>query len=120
MPIFMLIKNQEERLQSFINSRKHLKIIQKVNITKMVRAAIYERIITREKEFYLHAESLFGHEPKTLLTEITALAQAMGLSFLLGGKSDLKHHSSNLLEKYTQGAYWGGKKCFLLSNSEGF
>ncbi|KTC92121.1 class I SAM-dependent methyltransferase [Legionella cincinnatiensis] len=106
-------KNQEKRLEAFINSRKNLKVIQKNNITKMVRSAIYERIITRENEFYLHAQSLFGQEPQILLTEIPALAEAMGLSFLpwwkIRFKTPLLQPIGKNIRKRT---YWGGKKCF--------
>lgn len=106
-------KQQARRLEKFIASRNDLQIIQKKNITKLVQASIYRRLIVNEKEFYQLAISLFGSSPEVLKKELASLAQAMGISFLPWWKIWVKTEELRPIAKVARNnPYWGGKKLF--------
>ncbi|PWY53961.1 SAM-dependent methyltransferase [Legionella qingyii] len=106
-------KQQAQRLERFVASRKDLQIIQKKNITRLVQASIYRRIIVAEKKFYQMAISLFGSDPEVLNKELASLAQAMGISFLPWWKIWVKTEELRPIAKAARNnQYWGGKKLF--------
>lgn len=106
-------KQQGQRLEKFIDSRPDLKIIQKKNITDLVQASIYRRLIVNERGFCLNAVSMFGSDPEVLPRELASLAQAMGISFLPWWKIWVKTEELRPIAKAARHhPYWGGKKLF--------
>lgn len=106
-------KQQTQRLEKFIASRPDLKIIQKKNITGLVQASIYRRLIVNEKEFCQNAVSMFGSDPELFQRELASLAQAMGISFLPWWKIWVKTEELRPIAKAARhNPYWGGKKLF--------
>lgn len=106
-------KQQVKRLEKFIASRNDLQIIQKKNITRLVQASIYRRLIIGEKGFYQLAVSLFGSDPLVLKRELASLAHAMGISFLPWWKIWVKTEELRPIAKAARhDPYWGGKKLF--------
>lgn len=106
-------KPQSLKLEAFVNSRKNLKIIQKHDITKMVQAAIYKRLIENEDGFYKHAQAFFGHDKQKMLTELPSLTSAMGLSFLPWWKIWFKNPELRIIAKNARkDKYWGSKYFF--------
>ncbi len=111
--IYTATKQQPQRLEQFIASRKDLRIIQKQNITQKVQASIYRRLIVGEEGFYKMAISMFGTEPHILKKELSSLAHAMGLSFLPWWKIWLKNPDLRPIAKAARkNLYWGGEKLF--------
>jgi SAM-dependent methyltransferase len=106
-------KQQAQRLEKFIASRSDLHIIQKKNITRLVQASIYRRLIVREKEFCQNAFSMFGSDPEVFPKELASLAQAMGISFLPWWKIWVKTKELRPIAKAARHTrHWGGKKLF--------
>lgn len=106
-------KQQAQRLENFIASRSDLQIIQKKNITGLVQASIYRRLIVNEKKFCQNAVSMFGSNPVVLQRELASLAQAMGISFLPWWKIWVKTEKLRPIAKAARhNPYWGGKKLF--------
>ena len=103
-------KQQAERLEAFLKTRKNLKIVQKYDLTKMVQASIYQRLITNEDSFYKTALALFGDNFRA---EVPSLAGAMGLSFLPWWKRWFKHPDLKYVAKNARkDKYWGKKYFF--------
>lgn len=106
-------KKQGLRLEQFVASRNDLRIIEKKNITKLVQASIYRRLIINENGFYQMAASMFGTDPEIFKKEVASLAYAMGISFLPWWKIWLKIEDLRPIAKAARhNTYWGGKKLF--------
>jgi ubiquinone/menaquinone biosynthesis C-methylase UbiE len=106
-------KSQTKKLETFIKARKQLKIIQKVNITKIVQKSIYNRLIVNEDVLYNSAKALFGSDNVTLSQEFPALAGAMGLTFLPWWKIWFKNPELKQIAKNARkDRYWGKKYFF--------
>lgn len=106
-------KKQSERLEAFIKTRKNLKIIEKNNITKMVQASIYQRLIVNESLLYENAKTIFGSEKEKLFNEFSALAYAMGLLFLPWWKMWFKNPAlREIAKRARKNNYWGKKNFF--------
>lgn len=105
-------KQQIKRLEAFVRERGNLKIVQKINITKMVQASIYQRIIANETGFYQMAEAFFGNDKAKLLAEIPSLAGAMGLAFLPWWKIWFKNPDLRPMAKNARKEKYWRKKCF--------
>lgn len=80
--IEFLNKLQAQRFDTFIKSRKDIRIVIKQDLTKLVQNAIFMRLIRHEKRFVQTCSSLFGTEPHLLASEAASLAHSMGISFL--------------------------------------
>jgi ubiquinone/menaquinone biosynthesis C-methylase UbiE len=106
-------KRQAQRLEDFVKTRKNLKIVQKIDFTKMVQASIYNRLVASEGTFYSHARAMFGAEEPRLFTETSSLARAMGLTFLPWWKIRLQTPELRPLAKSARkDKYWGKKYFF--------
>jgi len=106
-------KKQAMQLDQFVASRKNLCILQKKNITKMVQASIYNRLIANEKKFYNMARSIFGDENPFFLNELSYLARAMGISFLPWWKVWMRNPDLRPIAKAARKSeYWGGTKLY--------
>jgi len=106
-------KMQAQRLEAFFNTKPDLKIIQKKNITKMVQASLYRRMIRDEDKLFNYAKTLFGNETHTLLTEFTALINAMGLTFLPWWKIRFNNPQFQLIAKNARKtSFWRKKNYF--------
>lgn len=110
--IHVMEKQQARKLDEFVQSQPHLKIIQKVNITKLVQASIYQRLIINEAVLYKNAQSLFGDDKEKLLTEFSSLAYAMGLPFLPWWRIWFKNPILRPLAKDARKNKFWGKKYF--------
>ena len=108
--IHVKTKQQTEKLEAFIKTRHNLKIIEKIDITKMAQASIYQRIIANEDVFYKNANAFFGHDREKLINELPTLAGAMGLSFLPWWKIWFQNPELYTLAKNARNdKYWGKK-----------
>lgn len=106
-------KQQAKKLDDFVTSRKDLRIIKRHNLTKMVQASIYNRLIAKEKAFYSMAIARFGHDRETLLKELPSLAGAMGISFLPWWKIWVRTPELRPIAKAARkDTYWGQKLFF--------
>jgi ubiquinone/menaquinone biosynthesis C-methylase UbiE len=113
-------KQQVKKLEAFIKTRKNLRIVQKHNITKMVQAAIYQRIIANEDEFYHNAKIILGNDSELLASELPSLAGAMGLAFLPWWKIRFKTPVLRAMGKSARNdKYWGKKYffCYLVQKA---
>ena len=107
------VKQQAERLEAFVKARKNLRIVEKHNITKMVQASIYQRIIANEKRFYQLAQYFLGADKVKLTSELTNVASSMGLMFLPWWKIWFKNPALKELGKFArQCKYWNKKYYF--------
>ena len=104
------IKVQDRKLEHFIKTSKNLKIIQKTDITKMIRASLYHRLIVNEKEFYKKANVQFGNN--RLNDQLFYFLNARGLWFLPYWKISFQNPILNLVEKYARNHAWSRKKYF--------
>ncbi len=75
-------KLQSERLDTFLKSRKDIRVLIKQDLTKMVKNSIYMKIIKNEKKFVTTCRALFGNDSKVLATETASLANSLGIAFL--------------------------------------
>lgn len=106
-------KQQAKKLESFIAQKKNLKIVKKENITKMVQASIYQRLIVNEKTFYESALKVLNPNEKKFFTEISAVASGMGLEFLPWWKIRFKNPILYEMGKIARkDKYWDKKHYF--------
>lgn len=110
--IYFKNRQQPQRLEAFIKTSKHLKIIQKQNITKMVQASIYKRLIVDEIGFYNRAREMLGNDENMLLTELPALAGAKGATFLPWWKIRFKNPALHYLANYARNETLWDKKYY--------
>lgn len=100
-------KQQGKRLEEFVTSQNNLKIIQKDNITKMVQASIYQRLIVNEALINEYAQYLFGDRRKD---ELPGLVFTSGLAFLPWWKIRFKNPELHPLAKITRKISYHYKK----------
>jgi ubiquinone/menaquinone biosynthesis C-methylase UbiE len=110
--IYFKNKQQSERLEAYIKTSKHLKIIKKKNITRMVQASIYKRLIVDEVGLCQRAQRIFGDDNPMPLTELLALAGGKGATFLPWWKIRFKHPTLRYLAKYARKETAWGKKYY--------
>lgn len=102
-------KRQTEKLESFLKFAKNLKVIQRVNISKMVQDSIYRRIIVMEDKVYKNSTS----KNDSRLTTYPGLADADGLAFLPWWKIWFKNPAlHNIAKRARKQKYWGKKHYF--------
>lgn len=108
------VKQQQiRRFEAFIKSRDDLRIIQKIDITKVIQGSIYNRLIVNEELFYNNSKLIFGETAEVLFTEMTALALGMGVAFLPWWKIKFKQPMLRVFAKYVRkNKYWGKKLYF--------
>jgi ubiquinone/menaquinone biosynthesis C-methylase UbiE len=107
--IYVPSKQQTQRLEAFVKTRKNLKIIQKLDLTKMVQASIYRHLIENEKGIYQFAHNLFG---KHFSTELPALHILAGLAFLPWWKIWFKNPNLHQFAKHVRKASFWSKKYY--------
>lgn len=107
------VKQQAERLEAFVKTRKNLRIVEKHNITKMVQASIYQRLIVNEKRFYQLAQYFLGPDKVTLTSELANVASSMGLMFLPWWRIRFKNPALQELGQFARRCkYWNKKQYF--------
>jgi ubiquinone/menaquinone biosynthesis C-methylase UbiE len=106
------VKSQSRALELFLKKRPNLKIIQKQNISKMVQASIYDRLIFNEDKFYEDSLKRFGQASPTLFYEIMYLANAKGLAFLPWWKIRFKRPELSFIAKAARREKFWGKKYY--------
>ncbi|KTD02282.1 class I SAM-dependent methyltransferase [Fluoribacter gormanii] len=89
-------KLQAKRLEEYLKARNTLKVIQKVDITRMVQSAIYHRLILNEKKILPYIYSMLDDDENGMGSELSDFVGSMGLAFLpwwffLFKKSALSH-----------------------------
>jgi hypothetical protein len=90
-----------------------LKIIEKINITKLVQASLYQRLIVNEKNFYNYASSfLLGSDPNKWYEEFCTIAATFGLIFLPWWKIRFKNPVLRPIAKYARNEKFWGKKYY--------
>lgn len=107
-------KDQSTKLERFIKQHDNLKIIQKINITKLVQASLYQRLIVNEDAFYNYAsEFLVGSDPNKRYEELCIIAATFGLIFLPWWKIKFKNPELAPIAKYARhDKFWGKKYYF--------
>ncbi|HAT8102569.1 TPA: methyltransferase domain-containing protein, partial [Legionella pneumophila] len=107
------VKQQAQRLEAFVKTRKNLRIIEKHNITKMVQASIYQRLIVNEKGFYQLAQYLLGPDKINFTSELANVASSMGLMFLPWWRIRFKNPALQALGKFARRCkHWNKKYYF--------
>ncbi|KTD20343.1 class I SAM-dependent methyltransferase [Legionella londiniensis] len=110
---YYIHKDQSTKLEKFVKESKKLKIIQKTDITKLVQASLYQRLIVNEESFYRAALSIIGHEPNKILQELPTLAAVFGLIFLPWWKIRFKNPALQWVAKVARkDKFWGKKYYF--------
>ena len=111
--IYFKNKQQSDILEAYIKTSKHLKIIKKKNITRMVQASIYKRLIVDEAGLCKRAQRIFGDDNNPMpLTELLALAGSKGATFLPWWKIRFKNPTLRYLAKYSRKETAWGKKYY--------
>jgi ubiquinone/menaquinone biosynthesis C-methylase UbiE len=110
--LYVKNKQQTQRLEAFIKTRNHLKIIQKVDITKMVQASIYQRLIVHQDVLIKNARSIFNHNEGKLMAELPALVYTKGLLFLPWWKIWLKTPITISIANHIKASKQWGKKYY--------
>jgi SAM-dependent methyltransferase len=111
--IYITKKCQTQRLERFVKTKKNLRIVQKIDFTKMVQDSIYNRLVVYEDIFYEHARAMFGEEENKFFIEASSLARAMGLTFLPWWKIRFKKPALRSIAKSARkDKYWGKKYFF--------
>ncbi|KTD79253.1 class I SAM-dependent methyltransferase [Legionella waltersii] len=105
------VKSQSKALELFLKNRPNLKIIQKQNISKMVQASIYDRLIVNEDRFYEDSLKRFDQSP-TLFYDIMYLANAKGLAFLPWWKIRFRRPELSYIAKAARKEKFWGKKYY--------
>ena len=104
-------KSQISILKSFIKRSPHLKIILKQDISKMVQAAIYNRLIINEEHFYANALHYFDQSSPLLYSEIEHLTTIAGLTFLPWWKIHFKTKElKGIAKKARKIRFWSKRK----------
>lgn len=75
-------KLQAKKLEEYLKSSKTLKVIQKVDITRMVQSAIYHRLIINEKKILPYISSMLDDDENGMGSELSDFVSSMGLAFL--------------------------------------
>jgi ubiquinone/menaquinone biosynthesis C-methylase UbiE len=110
---YIPIRSQSERLEQCIKKSPNLKIIQKINITKLVQASIYKRLIINEDSFYEIAFKFLEPNSPHLAIELLYLAYAMGLIFLPWWKIRFKRPELSYIAKAARrDKFWKKKYYF--------
>lgn len=106
-------KRQPQILEQLINKNKKLRIVQQINITKLVQASIYKRILANENSFYNEALNFFGVKSEFLREEILLLAYGKGLGFLPWWKINFKNRDLKYISRAARAdKFWGKKHYF--------
>jgi ubiquinone/menaquinone biosynthesis C-methylase UbiE len=69
-------------LKNFIHNTSQLQIIKKVDLTKMVQTAIFNKITFIEANLYRFIKQTYGEQPEQHLPELEALLLSMGWAFI--------------------------------------
>jgi ubiquinone/menaquinone biosynthesis C-methylase UbiE len=101
-------KAQAHKFEAFLKQNKKLKIIQKVNITKLVQAALYQRLIVNEEEFYKNAQILVDNDVRKL----RILIEIWGLIFLPWWKIRFKNPALKEIARLARRSKFWGKKYY--------
>lgn len=75
-------KSQAPKLEEFIKKNKTLKVIQKIDITRMVQSAIYNRLIVNEEKILPYISYMLGNDEDRIESELPDFVSSMGLAFL--------------------------------------
>lgn len=106
-------KDQANKLERFIKENKQFKILQKINITKLVQASLYQRLIVDEKTFYRYASDfLINSNPANWYDEFCTVAATFGLIFLPWWKIRFKNPRLKPIAKYARNEKFWGKKYY--------
>ncbi|MCW8409888.1 class I SAM-dependent methyltransferase [Legionella sp. PATHC035] len=70
-------KLQAKKFEEYLETSNSLKVIHKVNITRMVQSAIYHRLVVNEKKILPYIDSMMGDDE-----ELQDFVSSMGLAFL--------------------------------------
>jgi ubiquinone/menaquinone biosynthesis C-methylase UbiE len=73
---------QSMMLKNFIHNASQLQIIKKVDLTKMVQMAIFNKITFMEANLYRFIKQTYGEKPEQYLAEFEALLLSMGWAFI--------------------------------------
>jgi SAM-dependent methyltransferase len=104
---------QTSRLEAFLNKSKTLKIIQKIDLTRMVQSSIYRRLFHNEEQLWSYITALYDNDREKLAIEFPALVLLMGAPFLpscwLWFK---KSRISTIAKEVYKASPWGKKNYF--------
>ncbi|KTD69849.1 O-methyltransferase [Legionella santicrucis] len=109
---YFKLKDQSNRLEKFIKHHDKLKIVQKLNITKLVQASLYEKLIVNEERFYGYVSFLLSGNAETWFQELTTIAATYGLIFLPWWKIRFKNPALHPIAKYARREKFWGKKYY--------
>lgn len=106
-------KDQAGRLEAFINKSNKLKIMQKLDITKMVQASLYRRLIVNEAAFYKTAVQIIGPDEDKIFHELPTVAAVCGLIFLPWWKIWFRNPALRRTAQMARNdTFWGKKHYF--------
>lgn len=106
-------KDQSTKLEQFIKQNSNFKIIEKKNITKLVQASLYQRLIVNEEGFYNYVTSvLLGNDPEKWYEEFCTVAATFGLIFLPWWKIRFKNPKLRPIARYARKEKFWGKKYY--------
>ncbi len=106
-------RDQSNKLEQFLKKNKNLKIIQKINITKLVQASLYQRLIVNEDSFYQYASDfLINTSPDHWYEKFCTVAATYGLIFLPWWKIKFKNPILKPIAKYARNEKFWGKKYY--------
>ncbi|WP_454780451.1 class I SAM-dependent methyltransferase [Legionella sp. WA2022007384] len=75
-------KLQAQKLDEYLKTSKTLKVIQKVDITRMVQSAIFHRLVVNEKKILPYIHSMLDDDEEGMSSELSDFVGSMGLAFL--------------------------------------
>lgn len=105
-------KDQANRFEAFLKQNGKLKIVQKLNITKLVQASLYKRLILNEDMYYNLAMSFVDNDETKLLQELSIITACFGLIFLPWWKIKFKNPKLQIIAKYARREKFWGKKYY--------
>ncbi|KTD79254.1 class I SAM-dependent methyltransferase [Legionella waltersii] len=105
-------KSQSKFLEQYLKKHPNLKLVEKQNISKMVQAAIYDRLINKEEWFYQAAVRLYGEQSHDFFSNVSHLAGGMGLIFLPWWKIRFKKPELKEIARAARKSKFWGKKLY--------
>lgn len=101
-------RSQTKKLTEFLEKKPHLSVIEKQDITKMVQASIFQRMIVHEDTYYQDLQTFFRQDPAQIQSEILARMTSDGLFFLPKWKIKFNNPMlDNLAENTRKNDAWG-------------
>lgn len=89
-------KRQDKLINTLIKKNKNIQVVLKEDITKPVTNAVYERVVTNEKSFFVNILQTFNHDYEHTLKELPYHVINYGGSLL--SRRDLKKLSPSLYQ----------------------